>query len=100
MSVFSKLKQFQQMREQAKKIEDVLGNEKIEVDGARGMIKMVMNGKQEIVSLTIDPSFMQSDKIQLESALRQTFNDAIHKVQKMMAGKIKDMGGLNMPGMQ
>ena len=88
------------MREQAKKIEDVLGNEKIEVDGARGMIKMVMNGKQEIVSLTIDPSFMQSDKIQLESALRQTFNDAIHKVQKMMAGKIKDMGGLNMPGMQ
>src|SRR3989338_7578088 len=56
MSVFTKLKQFKDLRDQAKKIEDVLGQERIEVTGAKGLVKLTMNGKQEVISLVIDPS--------------------------------------------
>lgn len=98
MSVFSKLKQFKELRDQAKKIEDVLSQEKIEVDGAGGMIKLAMNGRQEIVSLVIDPSYHQSTpKAKLEEAMRKTFNEAVQKAQKVMASKIQGMGGLNLP---
>ncbi len=100
MSVFSKLKQFQELREQAKKIEDVLSQEKVEVDAAGGQIKLAMNGKQEIVYITIDPAIMQGPKDKLEDNLKRAFNDAIHKVQKVMASKIQGMGGLNLPGMK
>ncbi len=100
MSVFSKLKQFQDLREQAKKIEDVLSQEKVEVEAAGGQIKLAMNGKQEIVYITIDPGLMQGPKDKLEDNLKRAFNDAIHKVQKVMASKIQGMGGLNLPGMK
>lgn len=98
MSIFSKLKQFKELRDQAKKIENVLGQEKVEVTGASGMIKITLNGKQEVISLSIDPSLLQPlQKERLERGLTATFNDAVHKVQKLMAGKIQDLGGLNLP---
>ena len=101
MSVFSKLKQFQELREQAKKIEDVLSAEKIEVETAGGQVKLAMNGKQEIIYITIDPALLQpGQKERMEGALKQAFNDAVHKVQKIMATKIQSMGGLNLPGMK
>lgn len=96
MSMFSKLKQIKDLRDQAKKMEEVLGQEKMEVQGARGMIKLTMSGKQEIISLVIDPAYMQSTpKDKLEAALKETFNDAVHKVQKAMASKLQSMGGLS-----
>ncbi|MBI3627094.1 YbaB/EbfC family nucleoid-associated protein [Candidatus Uhrbacteria bacterium] len=95
MSVFSKLKQFKDLRDQAKKIEDTLSQERIEVEGARGLIKLTINGRQEIISLVIDPSLTGS---RLEESLKQTFNDAVKRVQQMMAGKIKS-GDLKLPQM-
>ena len=95
MSVFSKLKQFKDLRDQAKKIEDTLSQEKIEIEGARGLIKLVINGRQEILSLIIDPSLSGKH---LEEGLKQTFNDAVKRVQKMMASKIQ-AGDLKLPQM-
>ena len=101
MSVFSKLKQFQELRDQAKKIEGVLSQEKIKVETMGGQIKLAMNGKQEIIYVTVDPALMQpGQKERMEGGLKQAFNDAVHKVQKMMASKIQSMGGLNLPGMK
>ena len=101
MSVFSKLKQFQELRDQAKKLEDVLSQEKIEVQTAGGQVKLGMNGKQDVLYVNIDPAMLRADqKERLEGAIKQALNDAIHKIQKMMAGKIQSMGGLNLPGMK
>lgn len=101
MSVFTKLKQFKDLRDKAKKIEDVLVQEKIEIIKNGGQIKLVMNGKQEIIQLSIDPALLQpSQKEKTEAALKEAFNEAVHKVQKMMASKIQDMGGLDLPKMK
>lgn len=101
MSVFSKLKQIQDLRSQAKKIEGVLGQEKVEVDSAGGKIKLTMTGKLEVANLSIDPSMLEaSQKTRLEEAVKDAFNNAVHKTQKIMASKIQDMGGLDIPSLK
>ena len=52
----------------------------------------------EITSVTIDPSLLApAEKSKLESAVKDAANDAIKKTQKVMAAKVKEMGGLEMP---
>ena len=41
-----------------------------------------------------------SDKVKLESAVKEAVNDTIKKVQRVMAQKMSQMGGLNLPGMK
>ena len=86
--MFNKLKQIKDLRHQAKTLQGALAEEKVVVE-KRG-IKMVINGNLEIVELTI------ADKHQdgLENTLRDMFNDGIKQVQKIMAKKMQDMGGM------
>jgi len=91
--MFNKLKQFQELKNQAKTIQNMLAAEKVEIE--RDGIKLVINGNQEVISLTLPENI---DKNQLENRLPQIFNEAIKKVQRLMAEKISANGGLSMPG--
>lgn len=96
--MFSKLKQFKDLRDQAKKIQDVLKDVTVEGTGAWGKIKIEMNGNQEITSVTIDPEMM-TDKAKLEAGMKEAFNDTAKKAQRSMAEAMKKTGGLNLPGL-
>jgi len=96
--MFSKLKQFKDLRDQAKKIQDVLKDVTVEGSGAWGKVKIVMNGSQEVSSVTIDPELM-SDKGKLEAAMKEAYNDTVKKAQRSMADAMKKTGGLNLPGL-
>ncbi len=98
--MFNKLKQFKDLRDQAKKLQNALAQETVEASAAWGKVKIVMNGNQEIVSVSIDPELLnEAGKEKLESAVKEAANDAVKKVQKVMAQKMQAMGGLNFPGM-
>ncbi len=56
---------------------------------------MVMNGNQQVESVTIDPELL-TNKEKLESAVKEATNDAIKKTQRVMADKIRKEGGLDM----
>ncbi len=75
------------MRQEAAKFQSMLEAERIEHTGAHGKIKVVMNGKNEIIELVINPDLM-GDKEYLERLLKDTVNDAIKDVQKQMAKKM------------
>jgi len=98
MTMFSKLKQFKDLRDQAKKIQDVLKDVSVEGSAAWGKIKVVMNGNQEVTSVTIDPELL-ADKGKLEDAVKEAYNDTVKKAQRAMADQMRKSGNLNLPGL-
>src|SRR3989338_8514202 len=98
MTMFSKLKQFKDLRDQAKKIQEVLKDVSVEGTAAWGKIKVLMNGNQEVTSVTIDPELLV-DKTKLEEAVKEAYNDTVKKAKRAMADQMSKSGNLNIPGL-
>ncbi len=98
MTMFSKLNQIKDLRDQAKKIQESLKDVKVEGSAAWGKIKVSMNGNQEVTSVSIDPELL-ADKAKLETAMKEAYNDTVKKAQRAMAEAMKKTGGLNLPGL-
>ncbi len=100
MAMFSKLKQYKDLRDQAKTMQNALADETVYADANGGKVQIVMDGNQHINGVQIDPEYLKSEKKQsLEKDLRSAFNDAVKKSQMAMAKKAKEMGNLNLPGL-
>lgn len=96
--MFNKLKQVKDMRDKAKKLQNMLAEETVEASAAWGKVKVVMDGNQTVQSVDIDPE-MLSDRRKLEDAMKEAYNDAVKKAQKMMVDKMRKSGDLNIPGL-
>jgi DNA-binding protein YbaB len=90
--MFNKLKQFKDLRNQAKTMQNALSGESVTVE--KNGVTLTINGNLEITNLSINPE-LSKDK--LESIMKELFNDSIKKVQKIMARKMQEMGGF--PGL-
>jgi len=98
--MFSKLKEIKDLRHQAKNLQNQLKDEHVEVSAAWGKVKIKMNGNQEVEEVSIDPDLLTpGKKADLEKGVKEAINDANHKVQKIMADKVRKSGGLNIPGL-
>lgn len=82
------------MRSKAKNLQNLLADEKVEASAAWGKMKMVMNGNQQVESVTIDPELL-TNKEKLEDAIKETTNEAIKKTQRVMAEKMRKEGGFD-----
>jgi DNA-binding protein YbaB len=87
--MFNKLKQFKDLRSQAKMMQNMLANETVTV--SRGGITAIVNGNMQLVNLTINENLAKDS---LEGMIVECVNEALKKAQYMMAGKVKEMGGL------
>lgn len=89
------------MRDQAKELQAKLSAETVTVKAAGGSVVMTMNGTLEMVALAIDPELLTPDKkSKLEEAIKEAHRDAMKQMQRIMAMKMKEMGGLpNIPGL-
>ncbi|MCX6745545.1 MAG: YbaB/EbfC family nucleoid-associated protein [Candidatus Parcubacteria bacterium] len=97
--MFNKLKQFKDLADQAKQMQNVLAQESAEGSADWGKVNVKINGNQEILSVQIDPELLSIDKKEkLETAIKEATNDAIKKVQQIMADKMRS-SGFNLPGM-
>lgn len=90
--MFNKLKDLSTLKKQANEMQKQLAEEIIEVEN-KG-VKVVMNGNQEVLSVTINIELGKEDQ---EKYLKETFNDAVKKVQRVMAQKMMASGGF--PGL-
>ncbi|OGH61487.1 MAG: nucleoid-associated protein, YbaB/EbfC family [Candidatus Magasanikbacteria bacterium RIFCSPHIGHO2_01_FULL_50_8] len=92
--MFQKLKQFKDMRDQAKQIHEKLSHESCEGSAGFGKVKVVINGAQEVTSVLIDESLLSvGEKSRLEGFVRDATNDAIKKCHRIMAEKMKGQFG-------
>lgn len=97
MSLFSQLKQITDLKDQAKKLQKELEVEVI--DAEKSGIKITINGNQEIKKVEITDQNLLTNKEKLENSIKDATNEAIKKVQTVMAKKMQSMGGLNIPGL-
>ncbi|MBT3817565.1 MAG: YbaB/EbfC family nucleoid-associated protein [Candidatus Magasanikbacteria bacterium] len=99
--MLGKLKQFKDLRNEAKKLQDVLGEESVTVKAASDKILLTMDGNLKITGLAIDDSLMDpKQKEKLQEGIKKAFGEAQKKIQRIMAMKMKDMGGFGgLPGM-
>ncbi len=98
MAMFSKLKQFNDLRKQASSLRSKLADEKVTIDN--GGVILVMDGNQEVKEFSIKTDYLGADKKhQLESKTKDAINDAIKKVQRVMATKMRESGDFKLPGL-
>ncbi|OQA36917.1 MAG: hypothetical protein BWY53_00228 [Parcubacteria group bacterium ADurb.Bin326] len=97
--MFNKIKAIQELKTQANQIKKVLAEEKIEGSGNWGKIKITMDGNQEVLSVEIADEII-GDKSKLESGIKEAVNDTIKKAQRVMAQKMSQMGGIDLPGLK
>ncbi|OGY93696.1 MAG: hypothetical protein A2406_03970 [Candidatus Komeilibacteria bacterium RIFOXYC1_FULL_37_11] len=92
--MFNKLKQYNDLRKQANVIKNAMASETIEVSNRA--VKIVMDGNQEIKTISISEDFLSKDKKNdLEKEIQSAVAEAIKKVQRKMAMKMQEMGGLD-----
>jgi hypothetical protein len=97
--MFNKLKQFKDLRNTAKQMQTMLAQESADGEAAWGKVKVKINGNQEVLDVQIDPELLTVDnKEKLQGALKDATNDAIKKVQRIMAEKVRQ-SGITLPGM-
>ena len=91
----------QQMQEEMLRIQTEL--ETLTVDGSAGggVVNAVVTGKQELVSVTIDPSAVDpSDVEMLQDLIVAAVNDALRSSRSVAEEKMAAVtGGLRLPGM-
>jgi nucleoid-associated protein EbfC len=72
-----------------------------EGQGANGKVKAVVNGEYKVLSLSIDPEYVNNaSPRELEKALLAAVNGAVDEVKNYSASEMEKLtGGLNLPGL-
>ena len=91
------LKQAQSVQQEIEKIQNQLSDMIIEGESGGGMVKVKVNGKQEVLELNIDETTMEEDKEVIEDLIVSALNKALSKAQ--IDSQEKMNGGLKIPGM-
>lgn len=90
--MFNKLKQIKDIRAQAKELQNTLSDVMIVGKGVNGKVMVTVDGNQKVQAVKIEEGM---DTKQIENGVKDAMNDAIKKLQKELAAKMKDMGGLD-----
>jgi DNA-binding YbaB/EbfC family protein len=95
------MKQAQQMQARMAKMQEEVGKRTVEASAGGGMVKVVANGKQEILELTLEPEVVNPDDIEmLQDLILAAINEAMRKAQAMMTEEMSKLtGGLKIPGL-
>ena len=94
-------KQVQQMQQEVLRVQDELAALTVDGSAGGGVVTAVVTGKQDLVSVTIDPSAVDPSDIEmLQDLIVAAVNDAIRSSRKVGEERIAAVtGGLSLPGM-
>ena len=95
------MKQAQQLQAKMLKLQEELAEKTVETSAGGGMVKVVANGRQQLVSIQIEKEVVDPDDVEmLQDLVLAAANDALTKAQEMAAEEMNKLtGGLNIPGM-
>jgi nucleoid-associated protein EbfC len=91
----------QQMQQEMLRVQSELDSLTVDGSAGGGVVTAVVTGKQELVSVTIDPSAVDpSDVDMLQDLIVAAVNDAIRASRQVAEEKMAAVtGGLRLPGM-
>lgn len=95
------LKQAQQIHSKISQLQEEMAQKTIEASSGGGMVNVVMNGRQQIVSIRIDPEVVNRDDIEmLQDLIMAAVNEALRKSQETITEEMKKItGGFSIPGL-
>jgi DNA-binding YbaB/EbfC family protein len=95
------MKQAQKPPAQMLKMQEELAERTVEATAGGGMVRVVANGRQQIVSVRIEKEVVDPQDVDLlQDLVLAAVNEALAKSQEMVAGEMgKLTGGLRIPGL-
>ncbi len=95
------MKQVQKMQADMARLQEELADKTVEASSGGGVVTVVVNGKQEVVSIKIKPEAVDPDDVEmLEDLLLAAVKEATKKSQEMATEEMnKITGGIKIPGL-
>ena len=95
------LQAVQEMQKQMEVMQQELAEKEITTSAGGGMVKAVVSGKKELLSLTIDQDVVDPDDVEtLQDLIIAAVNEGLRQVDEMTENEYgKITGGLNIPGL-
>ncbi|HKZ17438.1 MAG TPA: YbaB/EbfC family nucleoid-associated protein [Geobacteraceae bacterium] len=95
------MKQAQMMQQKMARLQEEAAQKTAEVTVGGGAVTAVVNGKNQLISLTIKKEAVDPEDVEmLQDLVVSAVNEALKKVQSELASEMsKITGGLNIPGL-
>ena len=95
------LQQMQALQAQMEKAQADLEEKEITTTAGGGVVEATVNGKKELVKLTIKPDVVDPDDIEtLEDLVMAAVNEGLRQIEEMSQSTMGQLtGGLNIPGL-
>ena len=95
------LRQAQVMQNKIARLQQEMAEKDVEASAGGGMVKVVMNGRQEVKSIVIDKAVMESgDNEMLQDLVMTAVNEAVRIGRANLEREMANIsGGIRLPGM-
>ena len=95
------MKQAQKLQSKMLQMQEELAQKTVEASAGGGMVKVVVNGKQQIVSIQIEKEVVDPEDVDmLQDLVQAAVNDALARSQEMVNAEMSKLtGGLSIPGL-
>jgi DNA-binding YbaB/EbfC family protein len=92
------MKQAKLMQERFQKAQDEQLKTKTEGESGAGLVRVTMNGKHDVINVSLDDALLSEDKAVIEDLLAAAVNDAVRKIEEKNKESLSGMtGGMKMP---
>ena len=101
MNINELMKQAQQFQEKLATVQNDLGNLQVTGSAGAGMVIATLNGKGELLALTIEQAIVQPENTgMLQDLVVAAVNDGLNKAKELGKSEMARLtGGLNIPGL-
>ena len=95
------MRQAQKMQKKMEEAQEEAANQIVEASAGGGMVSVKVNGKQELLEISIEKDVINPDDVEmLQDLIVAAVNEGMKKAQQIMQDKLQGItGGLNIPGM-
>jgi len=89
----SLLETAQRIQTQVGRVKDELGSKSVQAETGGGLVRCAANGRGEILSVTIDPAIMGSDKKMIEDLVVGAVNLALERARQLAQDELSRATG-------
>ena len=100
MDISSLMKQAQDFQQKMGQVQEELAKKTVTSEVGGGMVKVTVNGKQELLAIQIEKEVINPDDAgMLQDLIAAAVNDAMRKAREMMQTEMGQLtGGIKIPG--
>ncbi|MEE2983358.1 MAG: YbaB/EbfC family nucleoid-associated protein [Pseudomonadota bacterium] len=92
------MKQAQKMQEEVQRVQEEIANAEVVGESGGGLVRVIMNGRHDVKSVTIDPDLINDEKTMIEDLMAAAVNDANRRVEVLSKEKLAGVtAGIDLP---